>query len=47
MPDVDGLTLTEWIRQDPELADTIVIVLTSARGPMSCGAAGSSRSPGT
>jgi CheY-like chemotaxis protein len=29
MPEVDGLTLTEWIRQDPELADTIVIVLTS------------------
>jgi CheY-like chemotaxis protein len=29
MPGVDGLTLTEWIRQDPELADTTVIVLTS------------------
>ncbi len=29
MPEVDGLTLTEWIRQDPELADTTVIVLTS------------------
>jgi two-component system sensor histidine kinase/response regulator len=29
MPDADGLTLTEWIRQDPELADTTVIVLTS------------------
>ena len=29
MPETDGLTLTEWIRQDPELADTTVIVLTS------------------
>ncbi|MGI8982589.1 MAG: response regulator [Pirellulaceae bacterium] len=29
MPDVDGFTLVEWIRQDPELAATIVIMLTS------------------
>jgi two-component system sensor histidine kinase/response regulator len=29
MPEADGITLTEWIRQDPELADTTVIVLTS------------------
>ena len=29
MPDVDGLTLTEWIRSDPQLADTTVVVLTS------------------
>jgi PAS domain S-box-containing protein len=29
MPEVDGLTLTEWIRQDPALADTTVIILTS------------------
>ena len=33
MPEVDGLTLTEWIRQDPELADTAVIVLTSGARP--------------
>ena len=33
MPDVDGFTLTEWIRQDPELADTRVIVLTSGARP--------------
>jgi PAS domain S-box-containing protein len=33
MPDVDGLTLTEWIRQDSELADTAVIVLTSGARP--------------
>ena len=29
MPEADGITLTEWIRQDSELADTTVIVLTS------------------
>ena len=29
MPEVDGLTLTSWIRQDPVLADTAVIILTS------------------
>jgi signal transduction histidine kinase/DNA-binding response OmpR family regulator len=29
MPEADGITLTEWIRQDPKLADTTVIVLTS------------------
>jgi len=29
MPEVDGLTLTKWIRQDPALADTTVIILTS------------------
>ncbi len=29
MPDVNGLTLTEWIRHDPQLASTTVIVLTS------------------
>ena len=29
MPDVDGLTLTKWIRHDPKLANTTVIVLTS------------------
>ncbi len=29
MPDVDGFTLTEWIRHDPELHDTAVVVLTS------------------
>ena len=33
MPEVDGFTLTEWIRQDPDLADTTVIVLTSAARP--------------
>jgi CheY-like chemotaxis protein len=33
MPEVDGLTLTEWIRQDPDLADTTVIVLTSGIHP--------------
>ncbi len=33
MPEVDGLTLTEWIRQDPELAATTVIVLTSGARP--------------
>jgi two-component system sensor histidine kinase/response regulator len=33
MPEVDGLTLTEWIRQDPDLADTTVIVLTSGARP--------------
>ena len=30
MPEVDGFTLTEWIRQDPDLRDTVVILLTSA-----------------
>ncbi len=29
MPDVDGFTLTEWIRNDAQLADTAVIMLTS------------------
>jgi signal transduction histidine kinase/DNA-binding response OmpR family regulator len=33
MPEVDGLTLTEWIRRDAELADTVVIVLTSGARP--------------
>jgi signal transduction histidine kinase/DNA-binding response OmpR family regulator len=33
MPDVDGFTLTEWIRQDRALAETIVIVLTSGARP--------------
>ncbi|NLS97197.1 MAG: response regulator [Planctomycetaceae bacterium] len=33
MPEVDGLTLTEWIRQDPQLAETRVIVLTSGVRP--------------
>ncbi len=33
MPDVDGFTLTEWIRKDPELVDTIVIALTSGAQP--------------
>ncbi len=33
MPEVDGLTLTGWIRQDPDLADTTVIVLTSGTHP--------------
>jgi CheY-like chemotaxis protein len=33
MPDVDGLTLTDWIRQDADLAATIVIVLTSSAHP--------------
>jgi CheY-like chemotaxis protein len=33
MPDVDGLTLTEWIRQDADLSDTVVIVLTSGTRP--------------
>jgi signal transduction histidine kinase/CheY-like chemotaxis protein len=33
MPDVDGLTLAEWIRQDPDLTDTILIVLTSGVHP--------------
>ncbi len=33
MPEVDGLTLTEWIRQDPDLAATTVIVLTSGARP--------------
>ncbi len=29
MPQVDGLTLADWIRNDPQLADTVLIVLTS------------------
>jgi signal transduction histidine kinase/CheY-like chemotaxis protein len=29
MPEVDGLTLAEWIRNDQQLADTVLIVLTS------------------
>jgi PAS domain S-box-containing protein len=33
MPQVDGFTLTEWIRRDPDLADTRVIVLTSGARP--------------
>ncbi len=33
MPDVDGITLTEWIRRDRELAETAVIVLTSGARP--------------
>ncbi len=33
MPEVDGLTLTEWIRQDAQLAETRVIVLTSGVRP--------------
>jgi CheY-like chemotaxis protein len=33
MPEVDGLTLTEWIRQEPDLADTTIIVLTSGTHP--------------
>ena len=33
MPEVNGLTLTEWIRQDPNLSDTRVIVLTSGARP--------------
>ena len=33
MPEVDGLTLVEWIRRDSELADTRVIVLTSGARP--------------
>ena len=33
MPAVDGFTLVEWIRRDPRLADTLVIVLTSGGRP--------------
>jgi CheY-like chemotaxis protein len=33
MPEVDGLTLTEWIREDPSLFDTTIIVLTSGARP--------------
>ena len=33
MPDVDGLTLIEWIRQEPESWQTAVIVLTSGLRP--------------
>jgi PAS domain S-box-containing protein len=33
MPEVDGFTLTQWIRQDPDLADTTVIILTSGTRP--------------
>jgi len=33
MPEVDGFTLTQWIREDQRLHDTIVIVLTSASRP--------------
>jgi signal transduction histidine kinase/DNA-binding response OmpR family regulator len=33
MPEVDGLTLTEWIRKDAHLSDTPVIVLTSGARP--------------
>ena len=29
MPEVDGFQLVEWIKQDPQLATTIVIMLTS------------------
>ena len=33
MPAVDGFTLVQWIRRDPRLADTLVIVLTSGGRP--------------
>jgi CheY-like chemotaxis protein len=33
MPHVDGLELAQWIREDPSLADTILIVLTSGAHP--------------
>ena len=33
MPAVDGFTLIQWIRRDPRLADTLVIVLTSGGRP--------------
>jgi signal transduction histidine kinase/CheY-like chemotaxis protein len=33
MPNVDGLTLVKWIREDANLADTPVIVLTSGIRP--------------
>ncbi len=29
MPEVDGFTLCEWIRRDPDIADTNIIMLTS------------------
>ena len=33
MPDVDGFTLTQQIKEDPTLANTVVIVLTSGGRP--------------
>ena len=30
MPDADGFTLAEWIRKDPSIADTSIIMLTSS-----------------
>ena len=33
MPDVDGFTLCEWIRNEPHVANTVIIVLTSAGRP--------------
>ena len=33
MPDVDGLTLLDWIRREPQSAQTAVIVLTSGVRP--------------
>ncbi len=32
MPQHDGLQLAQWIREDPELADTHIIMLTSSTG---------------
>jgi signal transduction histidine kinase/CheY-like chemotaxis protein/HPt (histidine-containing phosphotransfer) domain-containing protein len=33
MPDVDGFTLAEWVKQDSELANSIIMMLTSADQP--------------
>ncbi|TWU40849.1 PocR ligand-binding domain-containing protein [Novipirellula artificiosorum] len=33
MPEVDGVTMTEWIRQDPKLEATTIILLTSGTSP--------------
>jgi two-component system sensor histidine kinase/response regulator len=33
MPDVDGFQLAEWIREDPHLRDSVLILLTSSGRP--------------
>ena len=33
MPEVDGFTLAKWIKQEPDLGGTSIIVLTSGARP--------------
>src|SRR5690606_1199244 len=33
MPDYDGFDLARWVRDDPSLADTVIIMLTSSGRP--------------